>query len=95
MGSDFDQETAAEIYIQDKERRGRPSSHLFKLREHLVPLWPGGNPISKHTLADLASLLPLIPNDARHIYRSFRRDPSVEDDIDGFNGHVDFDIECD
>lgn len=38
-------------------------------------------------------LMKFIPNDARAPYRSLFASEEVEDDIDGFDGALDFDIE--
>lgn len=59
----------------------------------LVQLWPQGKPISKPKLDDLKSLLPLIPSDAKSLYRSLFIQNNVQDDIDGFNGELDFQID--
>lgn len=36
-----------------------------------------------------------IPNDAKSFYKSLIGDPTIEEDIDGFNGELDFDLEED
>lgn len=57
------------------------------------PLWPDGKPIPEAKLKDLKSLLHLIPRDAQEFYKKFTGDATVEDDIDGFSGEVDFEVE--
>lgn len=93
MRSDFNQNTAVELRIHRQERKGRPSIGPVQLSQHLILLWPSGKPISQPKLEDLKTLLPLIPKDARPLYRSFYSDDDVQDDIDGFNGHLDFEVE--
>ena len=38
-------------------------------------------------------MLSLIPSDAKPFYRNFFEDPSVSDDIEGFNADLDFEID--
>lgn len=71
-----------------KKQRGRPStSHLSDL---FIPLWPHGKAISRPKLDDLKSMLHLIPGDAKQFYQSLFTDEHIVDDIEGFNGVVDF-----
>lgn len=94
MKSEFHQVSHVEINIERKQGRGRPFIQpLQSLSEHLIPLWPTGKPISKPKLEDLKFLLSLIPKDARAMYRSLYSNSGVEDDIDGFNGELDFEVE--
>ncbi|KAJ8891337.1 hypothetical protein PR048_010853 [Dryococelus australis] len=58
----------------------------------LVPLWPEGKPISSTKIADIDSIMHLIPADAKEFYVRLIADNANEDDIDGFNGNFYFDI---
>ncbi|XP_050503607.1 uncharacterized protein LOC126882675 [Diabrotica virgifera virgifera] len=91
---DDNQKKAHEISLQKK--RGRPSSELYQnFKESLVLLWPDGKPIPDKKLEDLKFLLSLIPKDAKEFYKKLTGDPNMEDDIDGLNGPLDFDLEDD
>lgn len=52
-------------------------------------LWPSGKSVPE--LVDLKFLLSSIPNDAKHFYENLLGDPNIKEDIQGFNGDVDFD----
>ena len=65
------------------------SQNLFS--ENLNLRWPNGKGISQPKMKDLKSMLHLIPNDAKPFYRKCFED--IVDDIDGFNGELDFEIE--
>ena len=43
-------------------------------------------------MKDLKSMLTLIPSDAKPFYVKFFEDPSLCDDIEGFNADLDFEI---
>ncbi|KAJ8884086.1 hypothetical protein PR048_015943 [Dryococelus australis] len=55
-----------------------------------VPLWPNGKPVSVPKLSDLKSMMNLIPDDAKPTYQSLFASPQVDDDIEGFDGVLDF-----
>lgn len=85
--------TWQEINIFKKASRGRPCSSKNLFSENLNLRWPNGKGISQPKMKDLKSMLHLIPNDAKPFYRKFFEDVSIVDDIDGFNGELDFEIE--
>lgn len=58
-----------------------------------VPLWPEGKPISDAKFADLKSIYHLIPSDVLPFYQNLRPDPRIEEDLEGFNGSLDFELE--
>lgn len=91
MKQSLDGETV-EVDIYKKPQRGRPSS-IKTFNELCVPLWPNGKPLSVEKLNDLKSLMKFIPNDARHVYRLLFSNADIEDDIEGFNGPLDFEVE--
>ncbi|KAJ8720783.1 hypothetical protein PYW08_006248 [Mythimna loreyi] len=62
-------------------------------KQVMDPLWPSGKPISEAKLNDLKSLLHLIPDDAQEYYKKLSGNSTVQDDIDGFSGTVDFEVE--
>ncbi|XP_072154471.1 uncharacterized protein [Bemisia tabaci] len=59
----------------------------------LSPLWPEGKPISAEKLTDIQSYLHLIPADCRQFYENLLTSETVVDDVDGFDGSLDFEIE--
>ena len=79
----------AEIDIT-KRRIGRP---LTGIAGKLSPLWPNGKAIAVPKLHDLQSVMDLIPGDAKEFYNSLFADSNVEDDVDGFSGVPDIEIE--
>lgn len=62
-------------------------------KQVMDPLWPNGKPIPEAKLNDLISLLHLIPDDAQEYYKKLTGNSTVQDDIDGFSGTVDFEVE--
>lgn len=63
--------------------------------QNLDLLWPKGKAISDAKLADIESLLHLIPGDAKQFYTNITADSNTVDDIDGFDGSMDFEVEED
>uniref|UniRef100_A0A2H1WPC0 SFRICE_027514 n=1 Tax=Spodoptera frugiperda TaxID=7108 RepID=A0A2H1WPC0_SPOFR len=57
-------------------------------------LWPTGKAISEAKLTDIRSILHLIPHDAKTFYKTLKGE-TIEDDIDGFTGPLDFEVEGD
>ncbi|CAG9573071.1 unnamed protein product [Danaus chrysippus] len=82
---------SVEVNVGRAPVRGRPGLILM---EHLVPLWPSGKPVSPAKLADIQSILHLIPQDAQSFYHGLNCDNTIEDDIDGLDT-VDFEIQFD
>lgn len=62
-------------------------------KQAMDPLWPNGKPIPEAKMIDLKSLLHLIPDDAQECYKKLTGNTTVQDDIDGFSGTVDFELE--
>lgn len=56
----------------------------------LVLLWPNGKVIPQPKLDDLMSMLDLIPKDCQDFYRSLKGGSNVIEDIDGYDGDLDF-----
>lgn len=54
--------------------------------------YPNGKPISVPNIKDLRKMLNLIPLDAKHFHKSFFPNKNVENDIEGFNGNLNFEI---
>lgn len=81
--------TQHEVNIS-KKKVGRPTA-IFS--EDLPLLWPEGKPLSAPKLKDLKSMMVFIPSDAKGFYKNFFSNPDVEDDVEGFNGDLDFDVE--
>lgn len=82
--------TYTEIDIR-KVKRGKPSS----LKIDLPLLRPQGKPISQDKLNDIRSFMHLIPEAHQKFYKNFVGDKDVNDDVDGFNGELDFEVEED
>ncbi|XP_063244846.1 uncharacterized protein LOC134546186 isoform X3 [Bacillus rossius redtenbacheri] len=79
----------SEIDIK-KRQSGRP---LTGFRDKLIPLWENGKPIAIPKLRDIESVMDLIPGDAKEFYKALFGAAQVEDDVDGFSGAPDFDVE--
>ena len=58
-------------------------------------LWPNGKPIPEAKLKDLKNMMHLIPKDAQQYYKNVTGDENIEDDIEGFSGIPDFEVEFD
>ncbi|XP_046664049.1 uncharacterized protein LOC124356846 [Homalodisca vitripennis] len=82
-----------EIDIKKKKKVGANTCYL-RLAENLPLLWPNGKGISLPKLKDLKSIMSLIPSDAKEFYKQFSSDTNVQDDIDGFNANLDFELEA-
>lgn len=82
-----------ELDIKKRTPRGRPLSAEHGFSTLLEPLWPRGKPISIPKLNDLKSMMELIPSDAKPVYQRLFASAGVEDDIDGFDGELDFEME--
>lgn len=80
-----------EVNIEKKSPGRRPSF----LSIGLDPLWPTGKPISPAKLADIKSLMHLIPGDAKQFYKNLIAADDVTDDIEGYGGNIDFVIDND
>lgn len=83
--------SAVEVNIGRAPVRSRPA---VILKDHLVPLWPTGMPVSPAKLADIRSILHLILQDTQSFYNVLISDDAIEDDIDGLDT-VDFEIQFD
>jgi len=82
-----------EINIE-KRGRGRISNNiLFPSELLLTKLWPNGKEINQAKLDDIKSIMHLIPADAHEFYTHFTGNAIIEEDINGFNENLDFDIE--
>lgn len=67
------------------KKRGRPSGteNKFSFRK----------PLSKNKFEDLKSMFPLIPKDCLAFYKNLTGSDKVQDDIEGINGQLDFELE--
>ena len=73
-----------------KRQIGRPPTGLAEKKSSL---WPNGKAIATPKLHDLQYVMDLIPGDAKDFYTSLFADSNVEDDVDGFSGVPDFEVE--
>ncbi|KAJ8710677.1 hypothetical protein PYW08_009192 [Mythimna loreyi] len=81
-----------EVDLNKRPKRGTQNAPL-RFSNLYEQLWPEGKLISQPKLDDIKSLLPLIPSDARQYYENLAASQDLEDDVEGFNGSIDFDIE--
>ncbi|KAJ8883881.1 hypothetical protein PR048_015736 [Dryococelus australis] len=86
-------EEAQEINLEKTYTSRRMWPEVDTFVKKLVPLWPEGKPISSAKKADIDSILHLIPTGAKEFHARLIADNANDDDIDGFNGNLDFDIE--
>ena len=86
------EEEYKEINIR-KRAKGRPNTNSNFYSE-LFELYPNGKEISTKKLADIKSLMTLVPNDVKDFYRNLIA-ADFEDDVDGFGENIDFVPEAD
>lgn len=53
-------------------------------------MWPNGKVIPQPKLDDLMSMLDLIPKDCQDFYKSLKGSSNIMEDIDGYDGDLDF-----
>ncbi|KAF2889432.1 hypothetical protein ILUMI_16741, partial [Ignelater luminosus] len=88
-----DTQSYQEINIK-KRGKGRPSSSSSNIFvQRLKILWPEGKSIAQAKADDLKSILHLIPVADHSFYTNIVDDTNIEEDIDGYNGELDFQIE--
>lgn len=87
LKTNFEDNSYAEIDIR-KKQIGRPA--LFK--DLLIPMWPEGKKISHPKVEDIKSVMHLIPNDCKQFYENITG-TDIVDDVDGFSGAPDFEVE--
>lgn len=73
-----------------KNLRGRQYSITKAIME---PLWPTGKPVAEAKINDLKSMLHLIPQDSHDFYVKLVGNTDIEEDIEGFSGQPDFEVE--
>lgn len=56
----------------------------------LILLWPNGKEIPQAKVNDLMSMLDLIPRDCHDFYKSLKGNNNIVEDIDGYDGELDF-----
>lgn len=88
-------ETYKEINI--KKKQGRPSSagNEAHFSSNLMTLWPDGKPVAEPKLKDIKSYMHLIPKIDQNFYKNLVGDPNIQEDIEGYNGELDFELEED
>lgn len=70
------------------------SNNEFPSETLLTQLWPNGKEINKAKLDDIKSIMHLIPANAHEFYTNFTGNAVIEEDINGYNETLDFDIEA-
>ena len=55
-------------------------------------MWPNGKPVAEPKLKDIKSYLHLIPAADHVFYKNLTSDLTVEENIDGYNGKIDFEL---
>lgn len=63
------------------------------LFQQLQSLWSPGMPLAKAKLVDIKSYLYIIPIVGYPFYVKLIGDDTIEEDVDGYKGEVDFQIE--
>ena len=58
-------------------------------------LWPDGKAIAPANLTDLQSMFQYIPEDCHTFYKNLKSSEGAVDDIDGFGGDLDFEVQED
>lgn len=83
--------------VNIKKRQGRPTnSSNSNFLQNLEQLWPNGKPVAQAKLDDIESYMYLIPAADQPFYLHLTGDPSIEEDIDGYNvTALDFEVETD
>ncbi|CAG4933957.1 unnamed protein product [Parnassius apollo] len=81
-----------EVDLNKRPKRGSINNPLT-LSRHYEQLWPQGKPISQPKLDDIKSLLHLIPSDATKYYENLTGARDLKDDVEGFDGSIDFEVE--
>ena len=74
-----------------KKQSGRPVEQPFK--DALLLIWPDGKEISTPKLEDIKSIMRLIPQDCKYFCANLQGKEGLEDDVDGFTGSPDFQVE--
>lgn len=77
--------------IDIKKGKGKPQ-HI-SLSQYLQPLWPTGKPIAEVKLKDIKSYLHLIPQADHPFYINLIGDDTIEEDLQGYNAELDFQLE--
>lgn len=89
----FMKESFAEDFRQiDIKKRTQGRLSLLRSSSFTI-LWPNGKEISKSKLKDLKSLMQFIPKDSQWLYKNFIASEDIVDDVEGFSGNPDFDID--
>jgi len=81
-----------EINIE-KRCRDRASNDIFPSEALLTQLWLNGKEINKAKLDDIKSIMHLIPTDAHEFHTNFTGNSVIEENVNGYNENLDFDIE--
>ncbi|CAH0558689.1 unnamed protein product [Brassicogethes aeneus] len=76
--------------VENGKKSKNTDVQFYKLLESL---WPNGKPVAQPKLNDIRSYLHLIPEADHNFYTSLIGDPSIEEDIYGYNGELDFDLD--
>lgn len=82
-------EEYTEIDLRPKQR----GKQTLSLSSDLNLLWPEGKAISDLKLQNIQEIMHLIPEGEQDFYKNLCGSEEVIDDIDGFDGEVDFDFE--
>lgn len=84
------EEDYKEINIGKKVKEGE---ELKINKKDFLLLWPVGKPIAPAKLNDLESMYQYIPEDSLQFYKTLKSSENITDDVDGFGGEPDFDLQ--
>lgn len=79
--------------INIRKGRGKKTENVGIFSKNLSELWPDGKEIPQAKLDDIKSYMHLIPAVAHPFYEKLKGNSAVEEDIEGFNGELDFEID--
>ncbi|XP_072397898.1 uncharacterized protein [Diabrotica undecimpunctata] len=84
-----DDEQFTEVDLKPKVK-GKPQ---LSLTTDLELSWPTGKPMSTPKLNDIKSIMHLIPENEQNFFTSLLANDAIIDDVDGYDGDVDFEFE--
>lgn len=90
----FSYDEAVYVEVDIKPKQKGKQREVFNLN-NLPLLYSNGKPVSAPKLNDIRSIMNLIPEADQGFYAPLVSSEEVVDDIDGYNGEVDFEFQED